>query len=481
MMRQQLFFLTVIVSQGFAGGAFAADPAAWLPADINAVARVNVADFYKSPLAQKEGLLKKSNESFVQQEAFVPPGTKQIIVAADLDLSTDLVANRKYSVIVPESSVTLEKLSAWVPLQIEKFAGKTLASFGNAGYVAEAGDGCLLATPSTSRQAMIKWLKAGPTSPGAQTSPYLKAVLNDRNNPAQILLAIDLQDNFAEAGILDYLKSSEWAKGATGLDAIAKVLESVKGITIGVTAKDDRTATATIDFGKDAAPLKPILENLVGAIIEQVGASTEDTKSWKWTINGKSITGGGAVSPGAGRRLLSVLDPPSITQAIADEAASSKPNEADKAKNASLKYMKSLQVLLKDLRASYQNSNNIASMYNDRYAKKIDELPTLNVDKAILDYSNNVSRSLRYQAQTEKMNKIGAGTRNVQMYGSGNFYNVGPYGSYGGGSAGLGQAAAVKAEANQSTKGVRFSEWDQIDNGLTTLRRSLTDKYQVEF
>jgi hypothetical protein len=56
----------------------AADPVAWLPAEINAVARINVSELYKSSLAQQEGWVKKSTEAFIQQEAFVPPGTSAL-------------------------------------------------------------------------------------------------------------------------------------------------------------------------------------------------------------------------------------------------------------------------------------------------------------------------------------------------------------------------------------------------------------------
>lgn len=479
-MRQLMFILVISVTQALPSSAYAAEPLAWLPADINAVARINVAEIYKSPIAQKEGWLKKSNESFVNQETFVPPGTKQIFVAADLDLSTDMIANRKYSVVIPDSPMSLEKLSAWVPLEIEKFSGKTLASFGSSGYVADAGDGCWLVTPSTSRQAMTKWLKAGPTSAGAQTSEYLKSVLTNRENTAQVLLAIDLHDNFSETGITERMKSTDWFKGGTNLDAVVKVLESVKGIMITMNAAEERTAKATVEFGKDAAPLKPVLEKLADYVVQQVGASSDDIKGWKWSIQGHVVTGGGSVSTGTARRLISLLDPPSVTEAIAAEA-SAKPSEADKIKNGSLKYMKSLQVLMKDVRSSYENTENTASIFNDRYARKIDELATLNVDKAILDYANNVSRSLRYQAQTEKMNKISSGTRRVETYGAGNSYNVGPYGSYYSGPIGPGPGLAIQAQANQSTKSVRFSEWSKIDDGLTQLRRAMTDKYQVEF
>src|SRR5262245_38282684 len=83
----------------------AADPLAWIPSDVNAVARINVAEIYKTPLAKKEGWLKQATESFIQQEAFIPPGTTQIFLAANLDLSNNLASHGKYAVLVPEAQL----------------------------------------------------------------------------------------------------------------------------------------------------------------------------------------------------------------------------------------------------------------------------------------------------------------------------------------------------------------------------------------
>ena len=147
----------------FAAEAYAADPVAWLPGDINAVARINVDDVYKSPLAKKEGWKKQATESFIQQEAFVPPGVNQILIGANLNLSDNLSSQRKYTVLVPEPQATLERLSDWLPSGVEPLSGKPSAQFGSDGYVVDAGDGCWLATTGSSRQTIARWLKSGRT------------------------------------------------------------------------------------------------------------------------------------------------------------------------------------------------------------------------------------------------------------------------------------------------------------------------------
>ena len=504
-MRPSVFVLAGFYVSVCAVNARAADPAAWLPAEINAVARINVADIYKTPLAKKEGWLKKATESFVQQESFIPPGTNQIMIGAELDLADNMMARRKYAVLVPEDQLTLEKLSLWLPDGIETIAGKKMAQFGNDGYVVDAGDGCWLTTSSSSRQIISRWLKNGPMPGGPQLSSYLRSALKSKDNTGQLMIAIDLQDNFSEQKMSEKLKETSWFSAPASIESVAKVLESVKGITISIAADAERVGTATIDFARDTAPLKPILDKLIAEVALRVGISTDDIFDWKWTVKGSQVIGTGPVSPGGGRRMLSFLDPPSITHAISASASTDASASAeDRMARVSLKYCKSVEVLIGDLRKTLRNEHDNHAVYLDRYARKIDDLPKLNVDSQLLDFAGAVGSSFRYQSQSTRMNFISAGTSKQGIqggnYGGGNYGYVGPYGNYNntyglGAVRAVGQAAAtteavanlaaqsgvIDAQANQANQAVRFSEWKQIEEGLNNVRRTMTEKYKIEF
>ena len=259
-------------------------------------------------------------------------------------------------------------------------------------------------------------------------------------------------------------------------------MASAYGITIGLTVDKDRTGQVALDFGKDADALKPILNKLVDAVLQRVGASTDEFTEWKWTVKGSRVTGTGPISPGSGRRLLSILEPPSITQVMS--AASSEAPSDNKVGKTSQKYCKSIQVLLDDLSKTLHKTKDNHALWFERYGRKIDDLPKLNVDPDLLDFSAKVSSSLRYQGQVQRMSNIQAGTRTVQSganYASGAGY-VGPYGAYGWYKGVNSQAAdTIQAEQNQAAKQVRFSEWKQIEDGLADIRRTMTEKYQLEF
>ena len=270
--------------------ATAADPVDWLPDNVNAVARINVADVYKSPLAKKEGWLKQSTESFIQQESFIPPGTNQILIGSELDLSDNLISIKKYSLIVPDKSLTLEKLSAWLPGGIEKLAGKPSAQFGNDGYVVDTEEGFWLTTTSASRQFMTRWLKNGPATAERRLSPYLRAALQSKEQQSQFVLAIDLQENFSESEVAENLKTMDWIGSEAVAKNVAEVLASAKGVTIRINVDTTRTGSATVDFGKDTAPLKPVLDQLIEEVLNRVGASSEDIDR-RWTSGERVRTG----------------------------------------------------------------------------------------------------------------------------------------------------------------------------------------------
>lgn len=487
MTRLHDLFLAAFLT-GLGATVSAADPISWIPGDVNAIARVNVAEAYKTPLAKKEGWQKQANESFVQQDSMIPPGTEQIIIGASLDLSDHLVANQKYAVFVPEAQLTLEKLADWLPEGLEEISGKKAAQFGEDGHIIDAGDGCWLAG-NGSRQAMSRWLNRGPGRGMTHLSPYLQSALKAKVNSSPVMLAVDLQDNFSKDKIAAQLKATDWFPTESAADKVADVLASSYGITINVLLDKERIGQVALDFGKDATTIKPVLEQLVAAILDRLGASNDEFTDWTWKITGSRITGTGPISPGGVRRMLSVLDPPSITHAISSASSSSSSTEEDRVAKTSQKYCKSIQVLLDDLRSTLKKTKDNHALYYERYGRKIDDLPKLHVDPELLDFSASVSSSFRYQGQSQRMANIRSGTRKAE---AGVNYNhtaaygyVGPFGGYNVGLYNTGTntqgAAAIGAEEQQVASEIRFSEMKQIEDGLVAIRTKLTKKYQIEF
>lgn len=459
----------------------AAEPLKWLPADINTVARLNVAEAFKSPVAKKEGWQKKSSEAFVHQESVVPPGTREIIIGAQLDLVDHMTVRQKYGILVPEGNLKLEKLADWLPNGVEEVGGKDIAQFSDGSYVVDAGDGCWLSLDG-SRQGVTRWLNRGPAKDIKHLSDYLQSALTSKANTAEMMLAIDLQDNFSRDKILAQLKATDWFPSPTAAEKVADILASSYGITINISFEKDRSGTVYLDFMKDATAMMPVLNNLVETIMQRVGAPHEEFADWTWTVKGTRVIGTGPVSPGGARGLISILDPPNVAHTIAAAAAPPDTSE-DRMAKTSLKFSNSMKVLIDDVKKRLRETKDNRALLVERYARKIDDLPKLYVDDELLNYAANVSNSLRYQGQTMRINNSQQWTQKAQAgvnYTSFSGY-VGPYGGFQYQSTNPQGAEAIEAQSRENINQVRFTEWKQIEDGMLAVRTSMTKKYQIEF
>jgi len=460
----------------------AADPLLWLPEGVNAVARLNVSEAFKSPVAKKEGWQKQASESFVHQESVVPPGTKQIIIGAELDLVGHLSVHQKYAVLVPDNSLTLKSIADWLPGGLDQISNHDAAQFSDGSYVVDAGDGNWLSLDG-SRQGISRWLNRGPAKDLQHLSPYLQSALTAKVNTAPVMLAIDLQDNFSRDKVLATLQKTDWFPSPSAAEKVADILASAYGITINISFEKERTGQVSLDFIKDASPLMPVLQQLVGGVMERVGVSPDEFIDWTWTVKGSRVTGVGPVSPGGARRMISILDPPAVAHAISAAQAPAPPTAEERVAHTSLKFCKSLRTLLDDTRKSMSQTRDNRVLILERYARKIDDLPKLYVDDELIHYAENVSNSFRYQGQTMRNANISSGTRKLEAgvnYTSSSVY-IGPYGGFQFTTANPQGAATIESQEKAGASAVRFAEWKQIEDGLVAVRTDMTKKYEMEF
>jgi len=205
------------------------------------------------------------------------------------------------------------------------------------------------------------------------------------------------------------------------------------------------------------------------------------------------------------QRVLTVIESPVSSESTAQEStAKPSPGElaASRAK-ASLDHFHAVTGMADDLKKDMYNSKNLAStqLWFDKYAKRIERLPSLNVDEDLLKYSGFVASALRQATGSVKTMGIQSGVRQSQItsssagYGTVG-YSAGRYGMYGGyGASGVATTYDPRAEARgiaAERRVVRAEEKAamatdvqglraQIIAATTDIRRKMTQKYQVEF
>ena len=152
-----------------------------------------------------------------------------------------------------------------------------------------------------------------------------------------------------------------------------------------------------------------------------------------------------------------------------------------------------------DLKGDMKDAANLAvtATYFDRYAKRIERLPLLDVDPVMLDYSAYIAGELRAAAGSVRTMGIRGASRQHQINYSDMDYDY-AYGYRSGwnGSAayavpvndGVGAVKAVGAERRKiraEEKGVAATDVQQIRANLidatSKIRRAMSEKYRLQF
>jgi len=181
---------------------------------------------------------------------------------------------------------------------------------------------------------------------------------------------------------------------------------------------------------------------------------------------------------------------------------------AEKMKEASLSYFQSVGELLKDLKRQGKRSGSTyttgsMSMWYDKFARKIDDLPMLSVDPYLLDYGATTSATLRQASDVLKTGGTRSKTAQLnapKVYDSYTYTDVYGYtfhsGPYSVGVIPWGysdtyyqvneretNANRARIRMNHRNESIRSARSliDSIDSSTASIRRQMTQKYQVEF
>lgn len=459
--------------------AAAADPLDSLPADVNAVASIDVAGIYKSPLATQEQWTKKALQATLANEPVVPPGVDTLTVGSKMTYDDLLSSQGEYAIATVGNTLTLEKLASVAGGEMDTLNGRPALTTPRGTQIVAATDSTWMVVGTGGRQAASRWMKSQKSSGGP--SPALREAVQKKKAGEQVVIAFDLEDLFSPAELTDRLSDLD-SKGAD-VKSIAATLSTVQSVAIYIGVGKDVQGRLVIQLNESATPLASAIPALQERLLDRVGGSIPDFGSWKFQAAGNQLVGSGSLTPQSARRLISVLNPPGILNA-AGQAGDDSTDSQTKMAQASKRYLSSVRASIDDIQDTLKDRHAQHALWLDKAARKIDELPLLNVDPDLLDYGTKVSGSFRYQAQSDRQANVRGGTVKMET-GAYNLYGTYSYGPYGGAWwTGLGHTTtpeSIDANVNESKKNVRFTEMKNIEDGYTEIRQALTKKYQIEF
>lgn len=484
-----------------------------IPTDANTLVLINAEKLLHSPEAGREQWAAKLKAAYDAGIIAVSPDATQVLIAgrSDHEYGKTIweLGMVKYS---GDRGVT--DVAARFGGSIDDIGGRSAARLPDDHYVVQLGPSIMATYTPANRQDVGNWLRSTDTiAIGSKLPSYLETAFSvyAEKVGTPIVMAMDLAGAMSAQEIRQRAESFEMLQGKNiSLDEIAKVIAGVQGITLGVTAQDQTIGAIRVDFSESPEILSEIGKPLLLEILSRQGAMIDDLNGWEPSVSGNTFKLQGILSDSGLRRLMSVLELPSTLTAAAQEAASPSVDQEAKSKLlATQQYWKSINSLMDDLRRKPKEDHvktfGQAAVWYDKYARKIDRMPILNVDEQLLDFGAMVSTSfrnaegimknvgIRTSLRTASNNPTSGGYSNSSFGGyranSGYFgVDFGPMGVTGSVSAmnaslqAKGQGdAIIRGEERASGASNVQQIWQQLDQATATMRRELVSKYSADF
>lgn len=456
------------------------------PHGANMVMVVHVAQILESDYAKSHGTAEKLAAAFEEREILIPPHAARFVMASQVDLErhrTLWEAAIMELTTTPDFAMAAEKLNS----SVETISGVKAVGTRRA-FIVDLGDQQVgLLTPSNRQQA-ARWLKQVQQTDGNLSAYLTKASSYSDTAGTDIILAIDLADVLPEAFLAERLRENDLFKDRAGeIASTATLLSSVQGVRLGIKIGDKCHGKLIVDFANDPSSLgdmaKPMLLNAIGG----AGLMLEEFEDWKPSVSKSMISIEGDLTQEGMRRLMGLVAIPSDSMAAATPnakpavAPAVKPTPISAMAEASRKYFTTVDKQFSSLRLKHKDAKTFGQVaqWITNAARRIDRMPTLDVDPELISYGANVSIQLREMAASLQGIGINSAERNAAIYG-GDYYYAGGDGYYYYHDT-QGQRRQVRAE--EKAAGARSSREIavKLENDAAAMRAKLTQKYKLQF
>jgi hypothetical protein len=475
-----------------------------VPDGANVVVMIDVKATLAAPVAEKNGWGKTLELNNVDRPIFLPPEANKLVMASMLRSGDDFTRLWEMAAMELSEPMSMRSIARSEGGYVDKINGVAAAWTPSDAYFVSLSDRELGVMFPAERQFVSRWVDFTQQNRDNRLSDYLKAATKLLSTRVPIMLAIDLKDVVRPHELNARLQDSAAIKKA-GLTVpeVIDVLTSLRGAVLRVAVGKDVQGQLRIDFAKPVAPIKAVAKEMVMSALGSLGAHVDDLADWKLELEEKAITMRGPLSKDGQRRVFSVVEIPSTKFSTLKDAKPGGDEEPPESlmRESSLTFYKATDVLIRDLRRDLRG-NKASSAVMERYARKIDRMPILNVDNELLDYGSQLAETLRVMALSKRQGGIQMGTQTAGMRsgGSGGSYSGYGYGGYGGNTnyngvsllrgggdrlSGAKDSAAnrasIKASAMAKSSQDRVEGFKQIDSQSAAIRRQMTQKYGVEF
>jgi len=460
-----------------------------VPASANSILVIDVEALLESPLAVKEGWKEQQRATYTSQPLILPPEGEKLIVASQMAPHDNFSQAWELGLMTLSESMPVNAMARAEGGYVDELSGKEVVWSPSDAYFVPLEDDHLAVIHPAIRQPVARWIEAYSASTKVSASEYLAMSVSDVTDRTQIVMALDLKNVPRPHVVADGLEGLDYLKDAQERREWLDAIMSIQGVKLKVSVGSSVEGSLQVDFGNDVSALHSKSKELILNSLDKYGLSIDELEAWKSKNGSTSLGIEGPLSTSALRKIVSLIELPSakFSQLKGTESSSSTPDVG----KASRDYFQSVETLLDDLRSEFESNKDarrtMASAYMEKYARRIDRLPILNVDEELLAYGAMVGETLRGASVSQRMSGVKTGVRKSEVYtnyGYGYDYRT-RYGStnddYYATRSKSSQKNQIQREEDAKARQVRFDSWKEVEDATAAIRKSMTQKYQLEF
>ncbi|MCG8649980.1 MAG: hypothetical protein MI861_09105 [Pirellulales bacterium] len=371
--------------------------------------------------------------------------------------------------------VTAESLADTVGGYADRVRGETAVWSPKQAYLIPSGSKQLKILRPANRSLLSGWLAA---RANLYQSSFLKAHAKQPESFLSFMLAIDLEDAFSPVPLAERLSEYQSLQSQPP-ETVAGILASVKGVSVIIGRKSLQECILTVEFSRSPQSLEPIANKLLAELMSRSGTAAPEVLSWKVDAQKDQLSFKGPITESTLSGLLTIF---SLQGQAARVAHSIDLRSGDRSKEqqvaySSKHYFDEVNEIVERTRQHRSQTTGALARWNDQRARQIDELGTLNVDPEMVLYGTNVASLLRGNALQVVQGNIAAGKQKASQSLSDGYYGR----SYYDANSTVDYQRVTSAHARGNAY-VNYREaLNQIDQLTASMRRSMTDKYKVQF
>ncbi|TWT46977.1 hypothetical protein KOR42_43210 [Thalassoglobus neptunius] len=457
-----------------------------LPDSTNSIIAVDADRLRNSPLGKQENWESANEAAYVNSPFLMPPESDLFILASQINPDADFRQNWEIAIMSLSEPITTRSIARSEGGQIDDISGVPSVLAPSNSYFLNFADDLLAVVSPANRQSVSRWadaIKAGTTG---DLNSYLTDSANQLLGDSQIVLVMDLENAVNPFRLKQNLSQSEFVKGNAEKEAKwQQLIQTLKGIALTVQVDTAIHGKLHIDFGTSPSVLGSDAKAAVTTALNNFGLGLESMSDWTLDQSGNQLRLEGELTKSDLRQIMSLIEHPSANFSLLKDEQPAGENEGDKVAEASKQYFQSVDTLLNDLEHAFRTNRDARDSYPrtymQRYAKRIDNLPILNVDNDLINYGLKVAETLRSVSVTQGRANIegGVATSGVTSGFTSNGYGYGV--SYSSARYAQQRKNYLNRQAQAGAKETRFSSWADIQDATAQIRVEMTKKYKTEF